>query len=106
MDISEHPKFKYIAGMTAVDGPRVLSTWIDDGEQFLSFANDRSSGPFAGPDIRLCSARQFRELYPVLDVEDAATRGCLESLHLQALKLSEDGRGANAAAALMKTWGK
>lgn len=105
MELTKHPRFRFMPGMLTTTGPRVLAVFTnDDGSQFVRFAYSSPGGYGAGSDIRTCSAEQFQREHGDLDLTDAATVGCLTLLYRESAGYSTDWRGERVARDLMNLW--
>ena len=98
MEISNHPRFRYMAGMLTTSGPRVLSTWLEDGTPFVSYAY-----PELG-EVLNCRASSFKREYPCLDLADAATQGCLQEMLRIASKGEPDNLTQQIVSFLLLGW--
>lgn len=78
MNLTQHPRFQWMAGMLTKNGPRVLAVYKDDdGEPWLSYAYASPGGYGSGPDVKQCRVSEFVREHGELDIDDAATVGCL-----------------------------
>lgn len=105
MELTKHPRFRFMPGMLTTTGPRVLAVFTnDDGSQFVRFAYSSPGGYGAGSDIRTCSAEQFQREHGDLDLSDAATVGCLNQLYADEAGFPPRNDGERMAQALMDFW--
>ena len=78
MNLTQHPRFQWMAGMLTKNGPRVLAVYKDDdGEPWLSYAYASPGSYGSGPDVKQCRVSEFVREHGELDLDDAATTGCL-----------------------------
>lgn len=131
MEITKHPRFRWMAGMLTTTGRRVLATYLRyEDEPGSTYITSVGADTSTFLPISSVSVETFVREYGSLDLTDAATVGCLQSILLAELPEAEslgvnghrvtfwDGRehcnesktGANLGealcAALLTVWGE
>lgn len=105
MNLTQHHRFQWMAGMLTKNGPRVLAVYKDDdGEPWLSYAYASPGGYGAGADVKQCRVSEFVREHGELDLDDAATVGCVQQLVLGGLRAGISVEGDRVSMWDLREW--
>lgn len=77
MEITKHPRFRYMPGMLTSTGYRIIGVYerqpAGSGVTAVRYAG------YSG-EVRTCRMESFAQEHGSLDLSDAGTQGCLQSM--------------------------
>lgn len=105
MELTKHPRFRFMPGMLTTTGRRVLDVYqrYDDEPSSVMVTSVGADTSVFWP-ISSVSVETFSNEHGDLDLTDAATVGCLTALYRESAGYSTDWRGERVARDLMALW--